>query len=67
MQRVRVLPIANAASRVADLERQTALMALAQSDARALIETDPALTGPRGKAARVLLWPGPAARTLWWA
>jgi ATP-dependent DNA helicase RecG len=42
--------------RVADLERQTALMAVAQSDARALIETDPELAGPRGKAARVLLW-----------
>ncbi len=42
--------------RVADLERQTALMAVAQSDARALIETDPDLAGPRGKAARVLLW-----------
>ncbi len=42
--------------RVADLERQTALMAVAQSDARALIEADPGLAGPRGKAARVLLW-----------
>ncbi len=42
--------------RVADLERQAGLMAVAQSDARALLLTDPSLTGPRGKAARVLLW-----------
>ncbi len=42
--------------RVADLEGQTALMDIAQSDARALLEMDPALTSPRGQAARVLLW-----------
>jgi ATP-dependent DNA helicase RecG len=42
--------------RIADLERQTALMALAQSDARALLAADPDLTGNRGQAARVLLW-----------
>jgi ATP-dependent DNA helicase RecG len=42
--------------RVADLERQTALMAVAQSDARALLVQDPDLSGPRGKAARALLW-----------
>jgi ATP-dependent DNA helicase RecG len=42
--------------RVADLERQTALMAVAQTDARALLETDPDLSGARGKAARTLLW-----------
>ncbi len=42
--------------RVADLERQSALMAVAQSDARALLAADPALQGPRGRAARVLLW-----------
>ncbi len=42
--------------RVADLERQAGLMALAQSDARALLAADPDLTGPRGQAARVLLW-----------
>lgn len=42
--------------RVADLERQAGLMAVAQSDARALLAVDPDLTGPRGKAARVLLW-----------
>ena len=42
--------------RVADLERQASLMALAQSDARKLLHDDPGLTGPRGQAARVLLW-----------
>ena len=42
--------------RVADLERQTALMALAQSDARKLLHDDPKLESERGKAARVLLW-----------
>jgi ATP-dependent DNA helicase RecG len=42
--------------RIADLERQTGLLALAQSDARALLETDPGLSGPRGEAARTLLW-----------
>ncbi|MEF3047586.1 ATP-dependent DNA helicase RecG [Pseudotabrizicola sp. L79] len=42
--------------RVADLERQAGLMAVAQSDARALLQIDPGLTGPRGTAARVLLW-----------
>jgi ATP-dependent DNA helicase RecG len=42
--------------RIADLERQTGLMALAQSDARALLETDPGLVSPRGQAARTLLW-----------
>jgi len=42
--------------RIADLERQTALMAVAQSDARALIEADPGLESDRGRAARVLLW-----------
>ena len=42
--------------RVADLERQTALMAVAQSDARRLLADDPALDSPRGRAARVLLW-----------
>ncbi len=42
--------------RIADLERQTALMAVAQSDARALLEGDPDLTGARGRAARTLLW-----------
>jgi ATP-dependent DNA helicase RecG len=42
--------------RIADLERQTGLMAKAQSDARALLERDPALDSDRGIAARVLLW-----------
>ena len=42
--------------RIADLERQAGLMALAQSDARALLALDPELTSPRGRAARVLLW-----------
>ena len=34
--------------RIADLERQTALMAIAFDDARALIAADPDLTSPRG-------------------
>ncbi|KUF11754.1 ATP-dependent DNA helicase RecG [Pseudoponticoccus marisrubri] len=42
--------------RVADLERQAGLMAVAQSDARRLLSDDPGLTGPRGEAARLLLW-----------
>jgi ATP-dependent DNA helicase RecG len=42
--------------RVADLERQAALMAVAQTDARALLAMDPGLTGPRGQATRLLLW-----------
>jgi ATP-dependent DNA helicase RecG len=42
--------------RVADLERQASLMALAQTDARKLLIDDPDLVGPRGQAARALLW-----------
>jgi ATP-dependent DNA helicase RecG len=42
--------------RVADLERQASLMAVAQSDARALLSADPSLESPRGQAARLLLW-----------
>ncbi|MEL6378092.1 MAG: ATP-dependent DNA helicase RecG, partial [Pseudomonadota bacterium] len=42
--------------RVADLERKSALMSVAQSDARKLLADDPDLTSDRGKAARVLLW-----------
>ncbi|MGC9368866.1 MAG: ATP-dependent DNA helicase RecG [Paracoccaceae bacterium] len=42
--------------RIADLERQSALMAVAQSDARLLLQEDPGLQGARGRAARVLLW-----------
>ncbi|NRB02963.1 MAG: ATP-dependent DNA helicase RecG [Rhodobacteraceae bacterium] len=41
---------------VADLERQTGLMAIAQSDARKLLADDPELTSARGQAARMLLW-----------
>ncbi|MBU1281410.1 MAG: ATP-dependent DNA helicase RecG, partial [Alphaproteobacteria bacterium] len=42
--------------RVADLERQSALMALAQSDARKVMHDDPTLSSDRGQAVRVLLW-----------
>lgn len=42
--------------RVADIEHQAALMAVAQSDARKLLHDDPALISERGRAARVLLW-----------
>ena len=42
--------------RIADLERQTKLLAVANDDARALIAADPSLTSPRGEAVRVLLW-----------
>ncbi|WP_136682782.1 ATP-dependent DNA helicase RecG [Falsirhodobacter xinxiangensis] len=42
--------------RIADLERQAGLMAIAQSDARKLLADDPKLTSPRGQAARMLLW-----------
>jgi ATP-dependent DNA helicase RecG len=42
--------------RIADLEAQAALMAVAQSDARKLLHDDPDLQGERGHAARVLLW-----------
>ncbi len=42
--------------RIADLERQTGLMATAQSDARRLLDSDPGLKSPRGEAARTLLW-----------
>ncbi|MES2815979.1 MAG: ATP-dependent DNA helicase RecG [Pseudomonadota bacterium] len=42
--------------RVADLERQAGLMALAQTDARKLLLDDPDLSGTRGQAARALLW-----------
>ncbi len=41
---------------IADAERQTALLAMAQSDARRLVESDPDLTGGRGRALRNLLW-----------
>jgi ATP-dependent DNA helicase RecG len=42
--------------KVADLERQAGLMAIAQSDARKLLNDDPDLTSPRGEATRMLLW-----------
>lgn len=42
--------------RIADLERQAGLMAIAQSDARKLLADDPDLTSARGQAARVALW-----------
>ncbi|MGJ8626578.1 MAG: ATP-dependent DNA helicase RecG [Sulfitobacter sp.] len=42
--------------RVADLERQAGLMAVAQSDARKLLHDDPDLTTERGQAIRLLLW-----------
>jgi ATP-dependent DNA helicase RecG len=42
--------------KVADLEKQAGLMAIAQTDARNLLAEDPELKGPRGQAARVLLW-----------
>jgi len=42
--------------RIADLEGQASLMAVAQSDARKLLADDEKLQTARGKAARVLLW-----------
>ncbi len=42
--------------RIADVESQASLMAVAQSDARKLLHDDPNLTSDRGQAARVLLW-----------
>ncbi|WP_308915151.1 ATP-dependent DNA helicase RecG [Jannaschia sp. LMIT008] len=42
--------------RIADLERQAALMETAQSDARTLLHADPKLDGARGRAVRDLLW-----------
>ncbi|MEP1767493.1 MAG: ATP-dependent DNA helicase RecG [Sulfitobacter sp.] len=42
--------------KVADLEKQAALMAIAQTDARALLTADPKLETPRGRSVRLLLW-----------
>ena len=42
--------------RIADIERQAALMKVAQDDARAHLASDPSLTSERGKAVRILLW-----------
>lgn len=41
---------------IADLESQSALLAIAQSDARNLLAQDPKLTSDRGRAVRNLLW-----------
>ncbi|SMO55111.1 ATP-dependent DNA helicase RecG [Paracoccus laeviglucosivorans] len=42
--------------RIADLERQAGLMALARKDAQAFLERDPAMESERGHAVRLLLW-----------
>ncbi|MEJ6388429.1 ATP-dependent DNA helicase RecG [Gymnodinialimonas ulvae] len=42
--------------RIANLEEQADLLALAQSDARTLLARDPELSSARGQSARVLLW-----------
>ena len=42
--------------RIADLERQAGLMAMARKDAQAFLELDPAMQGERGRAVRLLLW-----------
>lgn len=42
--------------RIGDLEHQAGLMAVARQDARALLERDPGLESPRGKAIRMLMW-----------
>jgi ATP-dependent DNA helicase RecG len=42
--------------RIAALERQAGLMAVAQTDARNLLSKDPTLATERGQAVRVLLW-----------
>src|SRR5690606_28291766 len=42
--------------RVADLERQSDLLAVARQDARLLLEQDPQLASPRGLAIRNLMW-----------
>ena len=42
--------------RLADAERDVELTAAARDDARLLLATDPELKGPRGEAARTLLW-----------
>ncbi len=42
--------------RIADLETQADLLRMAQDDSRFLLDQDPELESPRGKAARVLLW-----------
>ncbi|TJZ89735.1 ATP-dependent DNA helicase RecG [Paracoccus gahaiensis] len=42
--------------RIADLEHQSGLMAVARQDARALLDRDPGLVSPRGQALRLLMW-----------
>lgn len=42
--------------RIADLEHQAGLMATARQDARLLLEREPQLDGPRGRAIRHLMW-----------
>ena len=42
--------------RIADLETQGHLLAMAQDDSRFLLDQDPGLECPRGRAARTLLW-----------
>ena len=42
--------------RIADLERQTGLLQIAQKDARKLLQDDPDLTSGRGMAVRTALW-----------
>ncbi|WP_036765997.1 ATP-dependent DNA helicase RecG [Paracoccus pantotrophus] len=42
--------------RIADLERQAGLMALARKDAQNFLERDPAMESERGQAVRLLLW-----------
>lgn len=42
--------------RIADLERQAALMALARKDAQSFLERDPEMLSERGRAVRLLLW-----------
>jgi len=42
--------------RIADLERQGGLMALARKDAQAFLERDPKMESERGRAVRLLLW-----------
>ena len=44
------------AFRLADLARHGGLLALARDEARAVVEADPELSGPRGAALRVLLY-----------
>src|SRR5690606_23327324 len=42
--------------RIADLERQSGLMALARKDAQSFLERDPEMASERGRAVRLLLW-----------